>query len=225
VSKSANKLLSNENSVEAVAIYGGVDAQIQTDIFSQSEVSKLLIVAATPGRLLDLLKNKDDTNCLSAFDNLQSIVFDEADRIAMNPEMTSQVDNILGVLNEQRNQKSIVSCLVSATLPEKAREVCDKWVPRSRFVVKIDSVKIGMEAPSIKGVDTDSTHDGIEDEGKSSKMAEATARKSNSNIDFASIPSHIVQTCEFKTNADNNLTRPKLTRLYSIFRRSCVFQS
>jgi superfamily II DNA/RNA helicase len=222
VAKTANKLLSKfsktaceSNSVEAIAIYGGVDAQSQIsslqggdDGDSSLVVSKSLIVAATPGRLQDLL-NKDDTtttsadsteaksqSVVSAFDNLQTIVFDEADRIALNPEMAAQVDDILDILKKQRKEKNILSCLVSATLPERAVEVCNKWVPRSRYVVKIDSVKFGKEAPAKE--DADVTNN--EDDGDNSTRIEAAARNSNINIDLASIPSHLVQTCHVCSN-------------------------
>lgn len=214
VAKTANKILSkcceemHQLSVQALAIYGGVDIESQISSFSldQSEydsersiVSKSLIVASTPGRLQDLLKKDNNTTVISAFENLQSIVFDEADRIAMNPEMTSQVDDILGLLNKCRKKKNIVSCLVSATLPEKAKEICDRWVPRSRLVVKIDSVKITKDDLSAKHA-TDAASD--RDEDTSFKMEATKTHKRHIDIDLASIPSHLVQTCKLVANAD-----------------------
>lgn len=227
VAKTGNKLLSKfyktscDVSVEAIAIYGGVDAQTQISALlgndeESSMESKSLIVAATPGRLQDLLNKTDGTisqSVVSAFTNLQTIVFDEADRIAQNPEMTAQVDDILTILKDQRKQKRILSCLVSATLPEKAKEVCDNWVPKSRVVVKIDSVTFGKEAPAKKeGADVTNKED---DDGDKSKKMEAAARESNSDINLASIPSHLVQTC----HVCSNHKKPKkliltLSRLY-----------
>ena len=210
VAKTANKILSkcceetHQLSVQALAIYGGVDIESQISSFSldrseydsESVVSKSLIVASTPGRLQDLLNKDNNTTIISAFENLQSIVFDEADRIAMNPEMTSQVDDILDLLNKCRKQKNnIVSCLVSATLPDKAKEICDRWVPRSRYIVKIDSVKITKEEPSVKQAD-DAASD--KDEGISSKLEATKTHKRHIDIDLASIPSHLVQTCKLK---------------------------
>lgn len=231
VAKTGNKLLSKfyktscDVSVEAIAIYGGVDAQSQISALlgedeESSLASKSLIVAATPGRLQDLLNKVDTTkseakshSVASAFTNLQTIVFDEADRIALNPEMTAQVDNILAILKEQRKQKRILTCLVSATLPEKAKEVCDSWVPKSRVVVKIDSVRFGKEVPT-KEEGADVTNNEDNDDAKSTKM-EAAARNSNSDINLASIPSHLVQTC----HVCSNHKKPKkliltLSRLY-----------
>ncbi|KAL7455447.1 hypothetical protein ACHAWC_006996 [Mediolabrus comicus] len=225
VAKTANKILSkcceemHQLSVQALAIYGGVDIDSQISSFSldQSEydsersiVSKFLIVASTPGRLQDLLNKDNNTTIISAFENLQSIVFDEADRIAMNPEMTSQVDDILELLNKCRKQK-IVSCLVSATLPDKAKEICDRWVPRSRIVVKIDSIKITKDEPSAKHADAASD----KDIDISSKMEATKTHKRHINIDLASIPSHLVQTCHVCAN----YKKPKkliltLSRLY-----------
>ncbi len=231
VAKTGNKLLSKfyktscDVSVEAIAIYGGVDAQSQISaLLGDDEESSLayksLIVAATPGRLQDLLNKTDATkseakpqSVVSAFTNLQTIVFDEADRIALNPEMAAQVDDILTILKEQRRQKRILSCLVSATLPEKAKEVCDKWVPKSRVVVKIDSVTFGKEAP-MKEEGADVTNNEDDDGAKPTKM-ETVARNSNSDINLASIPSHLVQTC----HVCSNHKKPKkliltLSRLY-----------
>jgi ATP-dependent RNA helicase DDX5/DBP2 len=231
--KTANKLLSKfsktscESSVEAIAIYGGVDSQSQISFLQGGvgdcslESNKSLIVAATPGRLQDLL-TKDDAitsadstearsqSVVSAFANLQTIVFDEADRMALNPEMAAQVDNILDILKKQRKEKDILSCLVSATLPERAVEVCDMWVPRSRYVVKIDSVKFGKE--SLKE-EADVTNN--EDDSGNSTRTEAAARNSNVNIDLASIPSHLLQIC----HVCSNHKKPKkliltLSRLY-----------
>ena len=210
VAKTANKILSkcceetHQLSVQALAIYGGVDIESQISSFShdqseynsESVVSKSLIVASTPGRLQDLLNKDNNMTIISAFENLQSIVFDEADRIAMNPEMTSQVDDILELLKKCRKQKNnIVSCLVSATLPEKAKEICDRWVPRSRYVVKIDSVKITKEEPSVEQAD-DAASD--KDESLSSKLEVTKTHKRHIDIDLASIPSHLVQTCKLQ---------------------------
>jgi hypothetical protein len=62
--------------------------------------------------------------------------------------MTRQVDDIVSILGSVRRRHSsegnaddrggdVLSCLVSATLPERARGVCDKWVLRSRVVVLV----------------------------------------------------------------------------------------
>ena len=230
--KTANKLLSKfyktscDIRVEAIAIYGGVDARTQIsallgDDEESSLVSKSLIVAATPGRLQDLLNKVDTTkseaesqSVASAFINLQAIVFDEADRIALNPEMTAQVDDILAILKDQRKQKRILTCLVSATLPERAKEVCEGWVPKSRLVIKIDSVRFGKEVPT-KEEGADVTNNDDDDDCTKSTKMEAAARNSNSDINLASIPSHLVQTC----HVCSNHKKPKkliltLSRLY-----------
>ena len=225
--KTAKRLLSkmcNKScEVEAIAVYGGVDAQTQISTLlgddESSSVTKSLILAATPGRLQDLLNREDSAeeskgkkSLLSAFVNLETIVFDEADRIALNPEMTSQVDDILSILSEQRGQKKILSCLVSATLPERASMICNKWVPRSRFVIKIDSVKFGKDRQTKTDV-TCATNNECNDDN--STMKDTAASRSNSNIDLASIPSHLVQTC----HVCSNHKKPKkliltLSRLY-----------
>lgn len=206
--KVANKLLSKatesqevitEMKVESVAIYGGVDVQTQIQqlgfsgrLGKKGNSRRLLNVAATSGRLLDILKQcaqRDDasgvesTSVASAFSSTQIFVFDEADRIAVNPEMSLQVDEILSILKDERDDDDITTCIVSATLPEKAKETCDKWVRLPRVVVKVGSVKVAEK----KRTDDDSTKD-------VSAIAGDTRTKLPDDLDLASIPSHIVQT-------------------------------
>jgi superfamily II DNA/RNA helicase len=185
--------------VESVAIYGGVDVQTQIQqlgfsgrLGKKGNSRRLLNVAATSGRLLDILKQcaqRDDasgvesTSVASAFSSTQIFVFNEADRIAVNPEMSLQVDEILSILKDERDDDDITTCIVSATLPEKARETCDKWVRLPRVVVKVGSVKVAEK----KRTDDDSTKD-------VSAIAGDTRTKLPDDLDLASIPSHIVQT-------------------------------
>ena len=130
--------------VDSLPIYGGVDIETQiASIVGSSSSSSTnhntsLVLAATAGRLLDILKQTSHSKVESstvaeiAFSNLQAIVFDEADRIAVNSDMASDVDEIISILKNFRvNYKSesadgtkweIVSCLVSATLQTRQRK-------------------------------------------------------------------------------------------------------
>ena len=215
--------------VNSLAIYGGVDIETQiASIVGSSSSSSTnhntsLVLAATAGRLLDILKQTSHSKVESstvaeiAFSNLQAIVFDEADRIAVNSDMASDVDEIISILKNFRvnyNSESadgtkweIVSCLVSATLPDKAKEVCEKWVPRTRVVVKVDSVNVGdkkqqqkLDMATKTSEESKETEDGgNNDEVSPKKMQSADdqdkkMRHSAQNLDLASIPSNIVQT-------------------------------
>ena len=215
--------------VDSLPIYGGVDIETQiASIVGSSSSSSTnhntsLVLAATAGRLLDILKQTSHSKVESstvaeiAFSNLQAIVFDEADRIAVNSDMASDVDEIISILKNFRvnyNSESadgtkweIVSCLVSATLPDKAKEVCEKWVPRTRVVVKVDSVNVGdkkqqqkLDMATKTSEESKETEDGgNNDEVSPKKMQSADdqdkkMRHSAQNLDLASIPSNIVQT-------------------------------
>ena len=221
--------------VEPLAVYGGVPIETQiASLLGEGGSSTVtgrkytsLVVAATAGRLLDILKKLSDSNeelsVASAFANLQAIVFDEADRIAGNVDMAGQVDEIISILNAEKRRAppkedgssmptsegggvvDVVSCLVSATLPEKAKEMCDKWVPRSRVVIKIDSMKVGEKQYTTPLLDTskgsEENNDGGDGEAAGpAKEMEKKTHKLPQNLDLASIPSNIVQTLHVCAN-------------------------
>ncbi|KAL7468408.1 hypothetical protein ACHAXS_008641, partial [Conticribra weissflogii] len=299
VEKGGTKKIERKSAVEAIAIYGGVDIHLQLaqlgfisvdkievegetkwkpssnrNIGSEydSECYRSLIVASTPGRLLDLLKSEvkiddatDGKECSvvkvkvsTAFANIQAVVFDEADRIAVNNEMAGQVDEILDIIHSVRSMRDvisnnhdaggdggggngIVSCLVSATLSEKSKEVCDKWVPCPRVVIKVDSVKVGGGMQRKEGTSGESGRntDEITAAGDTATASTADAetpfneemneneddnlerdkrnkkQKVSGNLDLASIPSHLVQTLHVCSN--HKKPRKLITTLQRIY--------
>ena len=219
VAKIANKYLAKCNPVEAeslmrvesIAVYGGVDIQSQVaSLLGKNESSfhgstfLSLVVTATAGRLLDILKNSDSEKMTvaSVFSHLQAIVFDEADRIAVNADMAGQVDDIISILrdiqvNSDPMSGDFVSCLVSATLPHQVQEMCEKWVPRSRIVVTADYVT--MENKQSTNLNCKShTSDDNKESFKEDEHIEK--RNSEQNLDLSSIPSNIVQTLHVCSN-------------------------
>jgi superfamily II DNA/RNA helicase len=116
------------------------------------------------------------------------VIFDEADRMALNAEMSTQIDEALNTL-QSKNTNGFVRCLVSATLPKKAEEEIERWVSCPRVVVMIDSVNVG-----------DVTNNDTKASGKSTEESEkddtSTKQKHKllSNLDLATIPSNLVQT-------------------------------
>ena len=221
--------------VEAIAVYGGVDVDSQISQMGFSSETRerkgspghALVVAATPGRLLDLLKRSiDRRTSTSPFASLQVVVFDEADRIAVNADMAGQVDEILTILRNQRvisdscqnkGDDNIRTCLVSATLPQRAKEVCERWVPSPRLVVKIDPVKVGgEEQPADIKADKQPQECSKIDEPPETSKDHGAKKKGSENLDFGSIPSHLVQTL----HVCSNHKKPKkliatLQRIYS----------
>lgn len=218
--------------VEAIPVYGGVDIQSQIAQmgFSESQDAqsnlgyRSLVIVATPGRLLDLLKNEVDykngtapMKVSSAFANVQTVVFDEADRIAINSEMAQQVDDILSIVKEAKLEvkcaesnvsHETVFCSVSATLPQKAKEMCEKWIQRPRIVVKVDSVKVGGKQPAQEN-DKEITEneespeisaDGCAPTEGHQSSSDNPAKKLPEDLDLASIPAHLVQTLHVCSN-------------------------
>jgi superfamily II DNA/RNA helicase len=194
--------------VESIAIYGGVDIQPQMRSLGLScdgsEINephqrKSLVIAATPGRLLDIMKQlreiEQTKSVPPVFGDVRTIIFDEADRMALNAEMACQIDEILSTLKVQ-NKSEIVTCLVSATLPHKTKEIIDRWVPYRRVVIKVDSVQVG-EKQQVKFRDNnldDSCPRGNEKAECGEEADKPVKSKLPTNLDLATIPSNLVQT-------------------------------
>ena len=205
--KVANKMLKvagyDTLRVESLAIYGGVDIQSQMaslGILSDANSNvdevikqKSVVIAATPGRLLDILKQlheKDGNNqCSEIFGDISMIIFDEADRMALNKEMSDQIGEALDLLDSN----DFVRCLVSATLPQKAKDMIDKWLPPPRVVLKIGSVNVG-EKESDKSMNVAQTTDSRTD------PVPKQSHKLPANLDLATIPSNLVQTLHVCAN-------------------------
>ena len=172
-------------SLESLAVYGGVDIHEQKSSITGEGKSGLnsLIVAATPGRLLDIIEQSEGQS-KDSFSQIHVVVLDEADRMAGNADMCSQVDSILTLLESFRDDgKSVVHCLISATLPEKVKPKCDEWAPPSRLVAKLGSVSVGQK-PSRRE----------EDEATSGKAGDDSKKRKCQSLDLASMPPNIVQT-------------------------------
>lgn len=241
--------------VESLAIYGGVDIETQrSSLFENADPSsqslpiayRSLIVAATAGRLLDILNSCGDGRAAaSAFANLHAIVFDEADRIAVNIDMARQVDDIISTINREKRcamskddgsglsqtVDDTVSCLVSATLPKKVQQICGKWVPRCRVVIKVDSMKVGEgERRQLHKTKFREEQETVDDNDKNADTKCSTAaisidsggKRTNCSqaIDFASIPSNIIQTLHVCSS--HKKPRKLVLTLQRIYKKSDV---
>ncbi|MBB5871374.1 superfamily II DNA/RNA helicase [Allocatelliglobosispora scoriae] len=89
--------------VRVLPIYGGVGYEPQIDALTKG----VEILVATPGRLLDLIKQKH-----LKLDRIKAIVLDEADRM-LDLGFLDDVEKILAMLPEQRQ-----TMLFSATMPD-----------------------------------------------------------------------------------------------------------
>lgn len=235
VMKVANKMLKSSDAlekdtklrVEAIPVYGGVDIQAQMKSLGlsheeskETQYNKSLVVAATPGRLLDILKQlREQTKPVPPiFSDLQIIVYNEADWMALNVEMATQLDEILAILGEQKG--GVVSCLVSATLPCKTKEIIDRWVPCRRVVIKIDSVNVGKKVVDREPKHTEHTKSEEVPDKSTDKQPAAAKGEHLANLNLATIPSNLVQTLH--VCAAHKKPKKLLATLQKIYKAKCM---
>lgn len=126
----------NTKRCKVVSIYGGVDKQAQKKELSQVQ-ENMLILVATPGRLLDILQGDDHEDSPLSLSKLKLawIVLDEADQLSKDGDLGPQVDQIL----ERMQSPSTSLALVSATFPEIAKTKFEKWVKNDYILVQVNS--------------------------------------------------------------------------------------
>lgn len=118
--------------VRAEAVYGGVGKDMQLD--SILTLGAPQVLAATPGRLLDLL----GLEALS-LEDVSYLVLDEADRmLALGFE--AQLDALAKGIRSDRQ-----SLLFSATFPLRLREATDRWMSKRQVVVRVSTMELGAE--------------------------------------------------------------------------------
>jgi ATP-dependent RNA helicase RhlE len=105
----------------SIAVYGGVPMDPQ----ERALKSGVDIVVATPGRLMDHMRNG-----AVAFDKLDTLVLDEADRM-MDMGFWPDVRRIVTSLPDCAARQTL---LFSATMPEEVMKLADEVVRDARFV-------------------------------------------------------------------------------------------
>ena len=105
----------------SIAVYGGVPMDPQ----ERALKSGVDIVVATPGRLMDHMRNG-----AVAFDKLDTLVLDEADRM-MDMGFWPDVRRIVAALPDAAARQTL---LFSATMPEEVMKLADEVVRDARFV-------------------------------------------------------------------------------------------
>jgi ATP-dependent RNA helicase RhlE len=105
----------------SIAVYGGVPMDPQ----ERALKAGVDIVVATPGRLMDHMRNG-----AVAFDKLDTLVLDEADRM-MDMGFWPDVRRIVAALPDSAARQTL---LFSATMPEDVMRLADEVVRDARFV-------------------------------------------------------------------------------------------
>eukprot|EP00927_Polykrikos_kofoidii_P056172 TRINITY_DN50334_c0_g1_i1.p1 TRINITY_DN50334_c0_g1~~TRINITY_DN50334_c0_g1_i1.p1 ORF type:complete len:722 (-),score=119.14 TRINITY_DN50334_c0_g1_i1:105-2270(-) len=115
------------------AVYGGIGKDEQVDGILTLGAPHIL--AATPGRLLDLM----GLGAISLA-GVTYLVLDEADRmLALGFE--AQLNAIMGAIRPNRQ-----SLLFSATFPGKLRESAEQWMAKERVIIRVAAMEV--DAPN-----------------------------------------------------------------------------
>lgn len=99
------------------AYFGGIPLEDNIAEFRNPEKNPHIIIA-TPGRLVDLGKNK-----LINFEKCKFFVIDECDKVLSNPKMRSDVQQ---VFVKTPHTKQVM--MFSATMPEELKKDCKKFL-------------------------------------------------------------------------------------------------
>jgi ATP-dependent RNA helicase RhlE len=105
----------------SIAVYGGVPMDAQ----ERALKSGVDIVVATPGRLMDHMRNG-----AVAFDKLDTLVLDEADRM-MDMGFWPDVRRIVTALPDSAARQTL---LFSATMPDEVMKLADEVVKHAKYV-------------------------------------------------------------------------------------------
>jgi superfamily II DNA/RNA helicase len=177
LAKQVERELTPLSNKRVICIYGGVDRESQVAALKKKGS---WIVAATPGRLVDIL-NDDDSQPLV----VDSVVLDEGDRMASNIDMARQVDEILSRLRPETTTPIRV-CLFSATYPTQVEKKWSEWVGQSRVCVKVNTMTVGKESENLDA----STQRKVETDDAGTATTTSYDQKT---IDFSRIPVHVSQ--------------------------------
>jgi len=120
--------------VKTVAIYGGQSMNVQLDKLQR----RVQIVVATPGRLIDHIKQGS-----IILDDVKFVVLDEADRM-LDMGFIDDIKFILFYVNEDRQ-----TCLFSATMPPEILRLAEEYMRAD----EIEHVKLNEEEVTLETID------------------------------------------------------------------------
>jgi ATP-dependent RNA helicase DeaD len=120
--------------VKTVAIYGGQSINVQLDKLQRG----VQIVVATPGRLIDHIKQGS-----IILDDVKFVVLDEADRM-LDMGFIDDIKFILFYVNEDRQ-----TCLFSATMPPEILRLAEEYMKRDN----IENVRLNEEEITLETIE------------------------------------------------------------------------
>jgi ATP-dependent RNA helicase DeaD len=120
--------------VKTVAIYGGQSINLQLDKLQRGAQ----IVVATPGRLIDHIKQGS-----IILDDVKFVVLDEADRM-LDMGFIDDIKFILFYVNEDRQ-----TCLFSATMPPEILRLAEEYMKRD----EIEKVRLNEEEITLETIE------------------------------------------------------------------------
>ena len=122
--------LAKYTGVRTVSIYGGQSINIQMDRLRRG----MQIVVATPGRLIDHIKQGS-----IVLDDVKFVVLDEADRM-LDMGFIDDIKFILFYVNEHRQ-----TCLFSATMPPEILRLAEEYMKRDFEQVRLNEEEVTLE--------------------------------------------------------------------------------
>jgi len=134
ISKDAQEL-SRHSGVRVASVYGGIDYQKQQ---TQLEKAPVDLVVATPGRLLDFLRNN-----IVHLDKLRILIIDEADRML---DM-GFIPDVRKIVNSTPPKEQRQTLMFSATITPEVSHLASQWTKKPVIVdiapeqVTVDTVE------------------------------------------------------------------------------------
>lgn len=140
-------MLAQKTHVKVLAVYGGQSYTIQTRALERG----VDVVVGTPGRLLDLIKQK-----VLGLHNVKMLILDEAD------EMLAMgfIDDVELILKELSEEKQIA--LFSATLPQAIQKLANRYLK--------EPARISVSPEHLTVADTEQRYCRIHEENKLSAL-------------------------------------------------------
>ncbi|HEY3526427.1 MAG TPA: DEAD/DEAH box helicase, partial [Nitrososphaeraceae archaeon] len=117
--------------IRTASIYGGQSIGIQYDQLRRG----VQIIVATPGRLIDFIK-QDSIN----LDNVNFVVLDEADRM-LDMGFIDEIKFILFSLEIENRQ----TCLFSATMPPTVSRLAREYMKKDLKEIRLNAEELGLD--------------------------------------------------------------------------------